>query len=116
MMKEITSVHNAAAQLLRELQKPRARREHGLFVCESAKMVGEAVALHLAQTLFVEKGREAEYTQMAAQAEQHGLRAVCRLSGGHAGSQHGENAAGDRLYGKNPRTTENADRKAHCGA
>ena len=43
-MKEITSVHNAAAQLLRELQKPRARRKHGLFVCESAKMVGEAVA------------------------------------------------------------------------
>lgn len=72
MMKEITSVHNAAAQLLRELQKPRARREHGLFVCESAKMVGEAVALHLAQTLFVEKGREAEYTQMAAQAESMG--------------------------------------------
>ena len=72
MMKEITSVHNAAAQLLRELQKPRARREHGLFVCESAKMVGEAVALHLAQTLFVEKGREAEYAQMAAQAESMG--------------------------------------------
>ena len=71
-MKEITSVHNAAAQLLRELQKPRARREHGLFVCESAKMVGEAVALHLAQTLFVEKGREAEYAQMAAQAESMG--------------------------------------------
>ncbi|MFQ7694521.1 MAG: TrmH family RNA methyltransferase, partial [Christensenellales bacterium] len=71
-MKEITSVHNAAAQLLRELQKSKARREHGLFVCESAKMVGEAVALHLAQTLFVEKGREAEYAQMAAQAESMG--------------------------------------------
>ena len=41
-MKEITSVHNAAVQLLRELQKPRARRENGLFVCESAKLVGEA--------------------------------------------------------------------------
>ena len=46
-MKEITSVHNAAVQLLRELQKPRARRENGLFVCESAKLVGEAVALRL---------------------------------------------------------------------
>ena len=30
-MKEITSVHNAAVQLLRELQKPRARRENGLY-------------------------------------------------------------------------------------
>lgn len=79
MMKEITSVHNAAAQLLRELQKPRARREHGLFVCESAKMVGEAVALHLAQTLFVEKGREAEYAQMAAQAESMGARCMSSL-------------------------------------
>ena len=54
-MKEITSVHNAAVQLLRELQKPRARRENGLFVCESAKLVGEAVALGLAQALFIEK-------------------------------------------------------------
>lgn len=115
MMKEITSVHNAAAQLLRELQKPRARREHGLFVCEAAKMVGEAVALHLAQTLFVEKGREAEYAQMAAQAESRAARCMSSLRR-HAGSQHGENAAGDRLYGKNPRTAENADRKAHCGA
>ena len=68
-MKEITSVHNAAVQLLRELQKPRARRENGLFVCESAKLVGEAVALRLAQALFIEKGREAEYAPMIKQAE-----------------------------------------------
>ena len=67
-MKEITSVHNAAVQLLRELQKPRARRENGLFVCESAKLVGEAVALRL----FIEKGREAEYAPMIEQAESAG--------------------------------------------
>ena len=71
-MKEITSVHNAAVQLLRELQKPRARRENGLFVCESAKLVGEAVALRLAQALFIEKGREAEYAPMIEQAESAG--------------------------------------------
>lgn len=68
-MKEITSVHNAAVQLLRELQKPKARRENGLFVCESAKLVGEAVALRLVQALFIEKGREAEYAPMIEQAE-----------------------------------------------
>lgn len=116
MMKEITSVHNAAAQLLRELQKPRARREHGLFVCESAKMVGEAVALHLAQTLFVEKGREAEYAQMAAQAESMGCALYVVSQTVMQAVSTAENAAGDRLYGKNPRTAENADRKAHCGA
>ena len=74
-MKEITSVHNAAVQLLRELQKPRARRENGLFVCESAKLVGEAVALRLAQALFIEKGREMEYAPMTEQAES----ACCEL-------------------------------------
>ena len=71
-MKEITSVHNAAVQLLRELQKPRARRENGLFVCESAKLVGEAVTLRLAQALFIEKGCEAEYAPMIGQAESAG--------------------------------------------
>ena len=65
-MKEITSVHNAAVQLLR------ARRENGLFVCESAKLVGEAVTLRLAQALFIEKGREAEYAPMIGQAESAG--------------------------------------------
>ena len=71
-MKEITSVHNTAVQLLRELQKPRARRENGLFVCESAKLVGEAVTLRLAQALFIEKGREVEYAPMIEQAESAG--------------------------------------------
>lgn len=71
-MKEITSVHNAAVQLLRELQKPKARRENGLFVCESAKLVGEAITLHLCHALFVEKGREEEYARMTRQAEDAG--------------------------------------------
>lgn len=85
-------------------------------MCESAKMVGEAVALHLAQTLFVEKGREAEYAQMAAQAESMGCALYVVSQAVMQAVSTGENAAGDRLYGKNPRTAENADRKAHCGA
>ena len=52
-MKEIASVHNPAVLALRELQKPRARREQGLFLCESAKMVREALALSLCRTLIV---------------------------------------------------------------
>lgn len=68
-MKEITSVHNAAVQLLRELQKPRARRENGLFVCESAKLVGEAVALRLAQASLSKRGARMNDAPMIEQAE-----------------------------------------------
>ncbi|MFR2021509.1 MAG: hypothetical protein ACLS6G_13970 [Christensenellales bacterium] len=63
------------------------------FVCESAKLVGEAVALRLAQALFIEKGREAEYAPMIGQAESAGC-GCTSFNGGDAGSQHGENAAG----------------------
>ena len=62
-MKEITSIHNPAVLALRELQRPRARREQGLFLCESAKMVREALALSLCRTLSVERGRETDYAQ-----------------------------------------------------
>ena len=70
-MKEIASVHNPAVLALRELQKPRARREQGLFLCESAKMVREALALSLCRTLIVQRGREADYAREidAAQAQ-----------------------------------------------
>ena len=44
-MKEISSVHNPQIVSLRELQRPRARRESGLFLAESAKMVAEALSL-----------------------------------------------------------------------
>lgn len=47
-LKEITSVHNSVVQLLRTLQKPKARKENGVFVAESAKMVREAVELGFA--------------------------------------------------------------------
>ena len=62
-MKEITSIHNPAVLALRELQRPRARREQGLFLCESAKMVREALALSLCRTLIVQRGREADYAR-----------------------------------------------------
>ena len=68
-MKEITSVHNPQVAALRELQRPRARRESGLFLAESAKMVAEALSLSLCRTLVVEMGRAQEYAAMIAQAE-----------------------------------------------
>ena len=63
-MKEITSVHNPRLAALRELQRPRARRESGLFLAESAKMVAEALSLSLCRTLVVENGRAQEYAAM----------------------------------------------------
>ena len=71
-MKEISSVHNPTVQELKDLQKAKARRERGLFLCESAKMVREALALSLCRTLIVERGRESDYAQEIAQAEDLG--------------------------------------------
>ena len=71
-LKEITSVHNSVVQLLRDLQKPRTRRENGLFVAESAKMVGEAVDLGLCRMLAIQNGREEEYAALIQKAEQAG--------------------------------------------
>ncbi|MDO5298886.1 MAG: RNA methyltransferase [Clostridia bacterium] len=71
-MKEITSAHNPAVLALRELQRPRARRESGLFIVEGVKMVREALALSLCRTLIVEAGRDAEHDLMARQAEDAG--------------------------------------------
>ena len=68
-MKEISSVHNPTVQELKDLQKAKARRERGLFLCESAKMVREALVLSLCRTLIVERGRESDYAQEIAQAE-----------------------------------------------
>ena len=56
-MKEITSVSNPLIKGLRELQKPRARRESGLFLADSEKMVREALSLSLCRTLAVEAGQ-----------------------------------------------------------
>ena len=71
-MKEITSVHNSVVQLLRALQKPKARKENGVFVAESAKMVREAVELGLCRMLAIESGREEEYAALIEKAEQVG--------------------------------------------
>ena len=65
-LKEITSVHNSVVQLLRALQKPKARKENGVFVAESAKMVREAIELGLCRMLAIESGREEEYAVMQA--------------------------------------------------
>ena len=69
MMKEISSVHNPTVQSLRELQKARTRREQGLFLADSVKMVREATQLSLCRTLIVERGREMDYAQEIAQAD-----------------------------------------------
>lgn len=68
-MKEISSIHNPTVQALKDLQKAKARREHGLFLADSVKMVREAIALSLCRTLIVERGREGDYAQEIAQAE-----------------------------------------------
>ena len=71
-VKEITSVHNPQIQSISELQKAKARREQGLFLAESMKMVREAVALSLCRTLIVEAKRQEEYAQMIADAQAGG--------------------------------------------
>ena len=71
-MKEISSIHNPTVASLRELQKARARREQGLFLADSVKMVREAIALTLCRTLIVERGREGDYAQEIAQAQSLG--------------------------------------------
>ena len=79
-MKEITSVSNPLIKGLRELQKPRARRESGLFLADSEKMVREALSLSLCRTLVVEAGREADYAALTGAAEAAGCE-VLRVSG-----------------------------------
>jgi len=69
-VKEITSVHNPQVQMLRDLQKAKNRRQAGLFLAESVKMVREALELGLCRTLVVDSRRSEEYADMidAAQA------------------------------------------------
>lgn len=68
-MKEITSVHNPAIMQLRELQKAKARRQAGLFIADSVKMVREAIELGLCRTLVVESGRVEEYAPLIDAAQ-----------------------------------------------
>lgn len=71
-MKEITSVHNPQVQFLRDLQRAKNRREAGLFLAESVKMVREALALSLCRTLIVDGKRREDYAELIAQAEAKG--------------------------------------------
>ena len=71
-MKEITSVHNPAVQALRDLSRPKTRREAGLFRAESMKMVREAIEHRLCRTLIVEKARAEEYAGLIGQAQESG--------------------------------------------
>ena len=71
-MKEITSVHNPQVQFLRDLQKAKNRRASGLFLAESMKMVREALALRICRTLVVEMGRQEDYADLIAAAQENG--------------------------------------------
>lgn len=71
-MKEITSVHNPQVQMLRDLQKAKSRRESGLFLAESVKMVREAVALGLCRTLIADKSRQEAFEPLIADAQAAG--------------------------------------------
>lgn len=71
-MKEITSVHNPQIMAIRELQKARARREQGLFLTDSVKMVREALALSICRTLIVEEKRREEYGEWITAAQEQG--------------------------------------------
>ncbi len=71
-MKEITSVHNPQIQRMRELQKAKARREAGLFLADSVKMVREAIDLSLCDTLIIDKGRAQDYAELMQRAEETG--------------------------------------------
>lgn len=71
-MKEITSVHNPQVQMLRDLQKAKNRREAGLFLAESVKMVREALELGLCRTLVVDIKRREDHAQLIELAQQAG--------------------------------------------
>ena len=71
-MKEITSVKNPQIQAIRELQKARNRREAGLFLAESMKMVREALSLSLCRTLIVDTKRQEDYAELIADAQAQG--------------------------------------------
>ena len=71
-MKEITSVHNPQVQRLRDLQKAKGRREAGLFLAESVKMVREAIALGLCRTLIVDEGRREALAELIGAAQAAG--------------------------------------------
>lgn len=71
-MKEITSVHNPQVQRLRDLQKAKGRREAGVFLAESAKMVREAVGLGLCRTLIADAARAADYADLIERTQAAG--------------------------------------------
>ena len=71
-IREITSVHNPQVAFLRDLQKARARRESGLFLAESVKMVREAIDLSLCRTLIVDAKRAGEYGELIDAAQEKG--------------------------------------------
>ena len=71
-IREITSVHNPQVVFLRDLQKARARRESGLFLAESMKMVREAIGLGLCRLLIVDAKRAGEYADLIEAAQGKG--------------------------------------------
>lgn len=83
-MKTITSTQNPKAAFWRSLKTRAARQAAGLYLVEGAKMVGEALALGLADTLLVRLDSVSEYAALAEDAgceafalSPHILSAVC---------------------------------------
>lgn len=68
-MKEITSVHNPQVQALRALQKAKGRREAGVFLAESVKMVREALALGLCRTLIADAAHREDFAGLIGEAQ-----------------------------------------------
>ncbi len=79
-MKEITSVHNPQVQALRDLQKAKYRREAGVFLAESLKMVREAVENGLCRLLVIEKARMEEFAALIRQVQESGCEVLAVTS------------------------------------
>lgn len=84
MMQCITSMQNPKAAFWRGLKTRSARQEAGLYLVEGAKMVGEALALGVAEALLIDMDRLDAYRAMADSAacqvfciSPHILSAVC---------------------------------------
>ncbi len=84
MMQTITSMQNPRVALWRSLKTRSARQAAGLYLVEGVKMVEEALALSLSQTLLVDMDRLSAFEPLAALASceviavsPHILAAVC---------------------------------------
>lgn len=94
MMKEITSVHNAARTTAARIAKAEGAAGAWPFCVRKRQNGGRGGCAASGADVVCGEGKRGGIRADGGSGGKHGLRAVCRLSGGHAGSQHGENAAG----------------------